>query len=258
MGVATSIALIGGVASAYQAYQGAEQASAAESALNNLKIPVLKNPAEGMQVSTLGADLQRQEAARLSATSVQALQGAGVRGVVGGVGAVQAQNQLMNQQIAADLDRQQKEIDRARAEYDMQLQGMEERRYMGNVAALSSQINQGNQMFQAGLGGIAQSAMGGLRAYAGKQSLEGASTGADFSGKPIDNTPIQAPNALDYAKTQIPTMNNGLPLSTIPAQTVPQYGSYYNYNAPSQYSSMSFGQYGIPGFNADGSLRTKN
>jgi hypothetical protein len=118
-----------------------------------------------MQVSTLGADLQRQEAARLSATSVQALQGAGVRGVVGGVGAVQSQNQLMNQQIAADLDRQQKELDQAKANAQMNIQGMTEQRYRADVAALSSQINQGNQMFQAGLGGIAQSAMGGLRAY---------------------------------------------------------------------------------------------
>lgn len=165
MGVATSIALIGGAASAYQAISGAEAAKSAQNALNNLPIPDLVNPFEQMQVSTLGADLQRQEAARLSATSVQALQGAGVRGVVGGVGAVQAQNQLMNQQIAADLDRQQKELDQARAAAQMNIQGMEEQRYRADVAALSSQINQGNQMFQAGLGGIAQSAMGGLRAY---------------------------------------------------------------------------------------------
>jgi hypothetical protein len=165
MGVATSIALIGGAASAYQAISGAEAAKSAQNALNNLPIPNLVNPFEDMQVSTLGADLQRQEAARLSATSVQALQGAGVRGVVGGVGAVQAQNQLMNQQIAADLDRQQKELDQARANAQMNIQGMKEQRYRSDVAALSSQINQGNQMFQAGLGGIAQSAMGGLRAY---------------------------------------------------------------------------------------------
>jgi hypothetical protein len=171
MGVATSIALIGGVASAYQAYKGAEAADSAERALNDLPIPELVNPYENLQVSTLGADLQRQESARLSATSVQALQGAGVRGVVGGIGAVKAQNQLMNQQIGADLDVQQKGIDQAIAGGAMNIQGMKEQRYRSDVAALSSQINQGNQMFQAGLGGIAQSAMGGLRAYgANKES----------------------------------------------------------------------------------------
>jgi hypothetical protein len=178
MGVATSIALIGGAASAYQAISGAEAAKSAQNALNNLPIPNLVNPFEDMQVSTLGADLQRQEAARLSATSVQALQGAGVRGVVGGVGAVQSQNQLMNQQIAADLDRQQKELDQARAAAQMNIQGMTEQRYRSDVAALSSQINQGNQMFQAGLGGIAQSAMGGLRAYGAANAT---SNGSSFN-----------------------------------------------------------------------------
>ena len=183
MGVATSIALIGGAASAYQAISGAEAAKSAQNALNNLPIPDLVNPFEQMQVSTLGADLQRQESARMAAAGVETLQGAGVRGVVGGVGRVQAQGQLMNQQIAADLDRQQKELDQAKAAAQMNIQGMKEQRYRADVSALSSQINQGNQMFQAGLGGIAQSAMAGLRAYSANKNPNSSSGDYSYSGK---------------------------------------------------------------------------
>lgn len=182
MGVATSIALIGGAASAYQAISGAEAAKSAENALRDLPIPELVNSYENLQVSTLGADLQRQESARMAAAGVEALQGAGVRGVVGGVGRVQAQGQLINQQIAADLDRQQKELDQARAAAQMNIQGMKEQRYRADVSALSSQINQGNQMFQAGLGGIAQSAMAGLRAYSANKDGE-SSSGDSFKPK---------------------------------------------------------------------------
>lgn len=167
MGVATTMAIIGGVASAAQAVKGAKEASETKSALNNLKLPEWQNPYENMQVSTMGADLQRQESQRTAASNIEALQGAGVRGIVGGVGRVQGEQQQMNQQIAADLDRQQKEINQQSAQAQMQIQGIEEQRYRGDVSALSSQVNQGNQMLWSGLTGVAQSGMAAVSANAG-------------------------------------------------------------------------------------------
>ena len=162
MGVATTMAIIGGAASAFQAVKGAQEANAAKDALNNLKLPEWQNPYANLQVSTLGADLQRQESQRTAASNIGALQGAGVRGLVGGVGRVQGEQQQLDQQIAADLDRQQKEIDQQKAQAQMQIQGVEEQRYRSDVAALSSQVNQGTQMMWTGIGGIAESALAAI------------------------------------------------------------------------------------------------
>ena len=161
------MAIIGGAASAFQAVKGAQEASAAKDALNNLKLPEWQNPYENAQVSTLGADLQRQESQRTAASNIEALQGAGVRGLVGGVGRVQGEQQQLDQQIAADLDRQQKELDQQKAQAQMQIQGVQEQRYRGDVAALSSQVNQGNQMMWAGIGGVAQAGMAAASANKG-------------------------------------------------------------------------------------------
>ena len=167
MGVATTMAIIGGVASAAQAVKGAQEASAAKDALNNLKLPEWQNPYENAQVSTLGADYSRELSQGTAASNIEALQGAGVRGLVGGVGRVQGEQQQLDQQIAADLDRQQKELDQQKAQAYMQLKGVEEQRYRGDVAALSSQVNQGNQMMWAGITGVAQSGMAAVSANAG-------------------------------------------------------------------------------------------
>lgn len=158
------MAIVGGVASATQAIQGAKQAKDAENALNNLKLPEWQNPYENMQVSTLGSDLQRQESQRTAASNIEALQGAGVRGIVGGAGRVQGQQQELDKQIAADLDRQQKELDQQKAQAYMQIKGIEEQRYRSDVEALSSQVNQGNQMLWTGIGGIAESGMSAISA----------------------------------------------------------------------------------------------
>jgi len=188
MGVATTMAIIGGAASAFQAVKGAQEASAAKSALNDLKIPEWVNPYENMQVSTMGADLQMQESQRTAASNIEALQGAGVRGIVGGVGRVQGEQQQMNQQIAADLDRQQKELDQQKAQAKMQIQGIEEQRYKGDVAALSSQVNQGNQMMWTGIGGVAQAGMAAVSANAPVDKFD-TNTGKPLfdakTGKPI-------------------------------------------------------------------------
>ncbi len=182
------MAIIGGVASAAQAVKGAQQASAAKNALNDLEIPEWVNPYENAQVSTMGADLQRQESQRTAASNIEALQGAGVRGLVGGVGRVQAQQQQMDQQIAADLDRQQKELDQQKAQAQMQIQGVEEQRYRGDVSALSSQVNQGNQMMWTGIGGVAQAGMAAVSANAPVDKFD-TNTGKPLfdakTGKPI-------------------------------------------------------------------------
>jgi hypothetical protein len=155
-----AVAVAGG---AYQAISSAKQAREAKDALNNLKIPELKNIAEGLQVSTLGADLQREELGKQYSSGVDALRSGGIRGVIGGLGALNAQQNLSARQIGADLDMQQKQIDQIRAQDEARIQGTQEQRYQADVAALSSQYNAGQQGLMQGISGMAQGVASGAQ-----------------------------------------------------------------------------------------------
>lgn len=178
MAAGTSIAMagVGLLGSGYQAIKGAKDARDAKNALDNYQRQEFQNIAEGMQVSTLGADLQREEQARLAATQVGALQGAGVRGLLGGLGRVEAGNQMVNRQIGAELDMQQKQIDQMYAQDQANIRGMQEQREMQDISGLSSQYNAGNQNMWQGIGGIAQTGISGLGALGkyneGKEEID--------------------------------------------------------------------------------------
>lgn len=181
MAVVTSVAIgaVGVGMSAYQAYSGAKQAEEAKKALENLPVQELKNPYENLQVSTMGADLKQQEQQRLEASQIEALQGAGVRGVVGGLGRVEAGSQAVAQQTGADLDAQRKAIDQAIASGDMTVQQMEEQRKNANIAALSSQFSAGQQQQWQGLQGMAQSASAAASGYAQIKGIQNSANYAD-------------------------------------------------------------------------------
>lgn len=155
-----AVAVAGG---AYQAISSAKQARDAKDALENLKIPEAKNVAEGLQVSTLGADLQKEELGRQYATGVDALRSGGIRGVIGGLGSLNAQQNLATRQIGADLDMQQKQIDQIQAQDEQRIQGVQEQRYQNDVAALSSQYNAGQQGMMQGISGAAQGVASGAQ-----------------------------------------------------------------------------------------------
>ena len=135
-----------------QMISGAKEKNQARNALENYQRQQLENVQKDRTVSTLGSDLQREEQARLASTQISALQGAGTRGLVGGLGKVEAGNQRVNQQISADLDMQQKEIDAAIAQDDANIRAMQENREIGDIAALSSQYQSGKQDQNTGIG----------------------------------------------------------------------------------------------------------
>lgn len=161
-------AIIGGVSAlggAYQAIQGAKQARDAQDALNALPIPDLQNAYAGQQVSQLGANLQREEGARDFATNVDALRTGGVRGIIGGLGQVNAQRNLQNRQIGANLDEQQKQINMSIAEDEARIRAMREQRYQGDISALSSQISAGQASKMQGIQGAMQGLTSGAQMY---------------------------------------------------------------------------------------------
>ena len=104
--ISAGISAVGSIA---QGIMGASQASKAKKAIENYKRQDLVNTAEGISISTAGADLKAKEVARTAATTVDALQKGGVRGVVGGVGKVIAGVDKSLATATADLDRQEKD-----------------------------------------------------------------------------------------------------------------------------------------------------
>ena len=161
MAIATGTAIALGIsaaASAGQAIAGEVKRSKAKKALQNFRRQELKNVTEGLRVSTLGAELQTQEAQRRFSTSVDALRSGGVRGVVGGLGRQEQLQQSQQQQIAAGLDMQQVAIDRVRAQDEARIREMTELRESGDIAGLGAEMAYGRQQAQQGLQGLANTA----------------------------------------------------------------------------------------------------
>jgi hypothetical protein len=142
-----------------QAIKGAKDAKRQNQAkwdlINNRQ--KLTNITEGMRVSTLGAEMQTQEAQRRFATSVDALQSAGVRGLVGGLGQQEQMQQRLQQGISADLDRQQAQIEQMRAQDEGVIRGMKESREEFKIGALAGEEAAARQKQAAGFKTIGES-----------------------------------------------------------------------------------------------------
>ena len=191
--VSGGLGMIGGITSMIS---GAKQANDAKDALNAYERQKLENVAEGLQVSTLGSDLQKEEQARLASSQVSALREGGTRGLIGGLGRVEAGNQRLNQQIGADLDMQQKQIDQMRAEDDARIRAMQENREIQDVSALSSQYNAGQQTRVNGMSQAVQGTSMIGNAFAPPATTE--ATTAQGSAAPLNltNPAYQSPDAM--------------------------------------------------------------
>ena len=148
-----SVAALGGAA---QILSGSKRAREAKKALKNFQRQELKNVTKGMRVSTMGAELQTKEAQRRFATSVDALSSAGVRGLVGGLGQVEQQQQIQQQQIAANLDQQQIGIDRMAAQDEANIRQMQEQRENQAIQGMGAELAAGRAQVASGISGIAQ------------------------------------------------------------------------------------------------------
>jgi len=215
--VAAGVAAAGSIA---QAVSGATRASRARKALENFQRQELRNVTEGMRISTLGAELQTQEAQRRFATSVEALRSGGVRGLVGGLGAVEQQQQAAQQQIATGLDVQQQQIEQMRAQDEANVRAMQEQRESSQIAGLGAEMAAGRQQVQAGLQGLVQTGLSaatmGLGSAAGAASgAQAAAGGTNFTGlmstaqqaSNILQQGVQLPSAFTTPRTAIPLPN---------------------------------------------------
>ncbi len=124
----------------------------------NQKEVALTNIADGMQVSTMGSDLQKQENARLAASQTSALQDGGTRALIGGIGSVAAGTQDANARIAAGLENQEANISDVRAQDNQRIQMTKDQRQANKLAALSSQYNAASQNQAQGMANMVQGA----------------------------------------------------------------------------------------------------
>lgn len=171
---------ISAAASLAQTISGISRRSKAKRALENYQRQTLKNVTDGLKVSTLGAELQTQELQRRVATSIDALRSGGTRAVVGGLPVVESQQQRAQQQVAADLDRQQQRIDMMRAQDEARIRQIQEQRESMEIAGLGSEMAMGSQMTQAGLGGLSSAALAASSLYG--EDLGGGDGGDGLSG----------------------------------------------------------------------------
>jgi hypothetical protein len=190
-----------------QMISGASRASKAKKALENYQRQELKNITEGLKVSTLGAEMKTEEAQRRFATTVEALQSGGVRGLVGGLGAAEQAQQQQQQQIAADLDQQQKNIDVMRAQDEANIRSMVEQRQSSEIAGLGQEVAAGRQLVNSGIKGLMQTGQAAFTMGLGANPF---GSGAGAAAKNASNYMQSAGYAADVAKSRAANAFSGL------------------------------------------------
>ena len=168
MAVGTAIALGSAVLGAGTGIAGAisqgKQARNYQKQIENYKRQTLVNPYADLQVSTLGADRQREDLARTMTTYGNLAAMSGTRGIASLLpNLTQTQND-QTAKIAANLDEQQKQIDQLKAQGEMQVQGMTEQRENNDLLGLGQAYQTARAQQQQGINQIAQSV--GMLGYA--------------------------------------------------------------------------------------------
>lgn len=149
-----------------KAYDGSKRASNAKNELNSYERESLDNAFKEIKISTLGADLLREENAKTSAGLTYASQLSGARGIMTNIPKIISGTHQINQEAAKLLDDQQMRREYAIAGDNARIEGMLENRDIANIGALSSQIDAGNQdMYEGIMGGLSAGAWGAKSYY---------------------------------------------------------------------------------------------
>ena len=166
--VAGSAALSAGTGIAGAISQG-KQARKYQEQIQNYERQKLVNPFAGLQVSTLGADRQREDLNRTMTTYGNLASLSGTRGIASLLpNLTQTQND-QTAKIAANLDEQEKQRQQLIAQGDAQVQAMQENREQNDLLGLGTayQASKANQaqsmgMIAQGLGTLGYAAANGV------------------------------------------------------------------------------------------------
>ena len=164
MPAAVAIPLISTAVSAgtsiLQTSKANKQAKKTQQAIDNYQRQDIVNPNLGLQVSTLGADRQREDLNRsITMMANQAAMG-GSRSILGiAPNLLNAQLQ-QGQQIAGNLDQQEAERQRAVAQGEGMVTQMMEQRENADLAGLGNQLNVARQERANGINNLIQTGFG--------------------------------------------------------------------------------------------------
>ena len=174
MAAVTAGVIAGGTAIA-QTVSGISNARKAQKAIDNFQRQELKNPFENIRISTLKSDQQTEANNVNLATSVNALQRAGTRAILGGLPRINQQNILLQQQISQDLERQELERQRLIASGEERIRAIQEGREERALQGLGQQLQTGRQDTFSGLKNLTSAtlAFGGAIGGAGGATPQG-------------------------------------------------------------------------------------
>ena len=147
-GAQAAVGMAGGIS---KFFEGKKMQRRAQKLIDNFEFTDLTNVQQDRQVSTRGADLRMEQANLTAATSVDALKSGGSRGVLGGLGRVQANKNNVTREVAANLDMQEKEIQAATANDNAVIRGMRENRETNEIAGYGQMLNVGMGMKYGGI-----------------------------------------------------------------------------------------------------------
>ena len=159
-------AVISAGASVGQMRSGGKMAKEAKKAIDNYQRQDLVNPNERIQVSTLGADRQREDLARTMASYANLAAMGGTRGIIGTMPNMLQQQSQQNAQIMANLDEQEKQRQYAIAQGDAMVQNMTENREQQDLMGLGNMWNVGRQERMSGINNLVQTGISTASAFA--------------------------------------------------------------------------------------------
>lgn len=212
-----SAALSAGTGLAGYLSQG-KQARKYQEQIQNYERQKLVNPFAGLQVSTLGADRQREDLNRTMTTYGNLASLSGTRGIASLLpNLTQTQND-QTAKIAANLDEQEKQRQQLIAQGDAQVQAMQENREQNDLLGLGNALQTARANQAQSMGMIAQG-LGTLGYAAANGVFNGSgSTGGSGIGNIVD-TPAQ--------------------ISRVPAMSTVQNNPTLNGNSLQQFNRLS-------------------
>ena len=223
---AGSAALSAGTGLAGYLSQG-KQARKYQEQIQNYERQKLVNPFAGLQVSTLGADRQREDLNRTITTYGNLASLSGTRGIASLLpNLTQTQND-QTAKIAANLDEQEKQRQQLIAQGDAQVQAMQENREQNDLLGLGNALQTARANQAQSMGMIAQ----------GLGTLGYAAANGVFNGKTSNNagslnslSEIQIPNlSIPQSKMIINPNGNSLIMDYLTGKVSPQVNPFMQY-----------------------------
>lgn len=229
---ATVLALAGLGAGAAQYAQAKKQQkssqAAAKAAADSIAGLKESNPFAAVQVPTLGFDLAQQGIDRQTAASVNALQGAGAEGVIGGIGNVVQNNNQAELQLAADANNAayQRDVNEANAQTGINT------RKIGRDTNLQLSKLEGAQAASAQAQENKNAAIAGMMGSAGTALSTGIESSKLYKTQKLASDPNANATPEDFAGTGVEPFPTKTPPSNYSSVGQDEFGNiiYYDNN----------------------------